>query len=252
MNSLRVLNLSKYFKQLNVRSFTLSAQQMNKKVAVVLSGCGVYDGTEVTEASSVMIHLSRNNAEVQFYAPDIEQLHTINHLNGEVQTETRNVLVESARIARGNVKPLDQLKSEASKFDALVIPGGFGAAKNLCNWATQGTKCTVNKDLEKVMNEFRAGSKPIGLCCIAPVIAAKVLPECEITVGKKGTEWPYGGTIDSLKELYGVSVTEKEIDEINVDQKNKLVTTPAFMKNASFFEVYTGVGKMVDEVLKLA
>lgn len=250
MNSLKVINFGRCILQQQNRSFTVSAAQNNKKIAVVLSGCGVYDGTEIVEAASTLIHLSKHNANVSFFAPNIEQMHVINHLDGNIQPETRNVLVESARITRGNIKPLEKLVP--SDYEALIIPGGFGAAKNLSNYAINNSEYNVIKDVEKICLSFRAGLKPIGFCCIAPVIAAKCLPGCEITVGKVPNalkEWPYGGTVENLKSL-GAIVVEKDVGEIHVDETNKIVTTPAFMKNASFFEVFEGIGKMIDEVLR--
>lgn len=247
MKSLSLLKSGKFINQLASRNFSVSSYQSNKKVAVVLSGCGVYDGTEIVEATSFMIHLSRHNAEISFFAPNIELMHVINHSNGEVQPEVRNVLVESARICRGDIKPLEKLKS--SEFQALFIPGGFGAAKNLSDYAVNNYNLKVNKDLERVLQEFLAGFKPIGLCCIAPVIIAKVMPGCELTVGKTGKDWPYGGTVESLK-IMGANVFEKDVNEIHVDHEHKIVTTPAYMKNATYFEIFSGIGLMVDEVLK--
>lgn len=232
------------------RTFAISSYQSNKNVAVILSGCGVYDGTEIVEATSTMIHLSKHDANVSFFAPNIDQMHVIDHSNGEIQPENRNVLIESARITRGNIQPLEKLQT--NDFQALIIPGGFGAAKNLCNYANNNEHYKVNENVQKTLLEFILGSKPIGLCCIAPVIAAKVLPGCTITVGKSKSakDWPYAGTIDNLR-LTDANVVEKDVDEICVDQKNNIVTTPAYMKNASYYEVFTGIGKMVDEVLRL-
>ncbi|NXV89095.1 GAL3A protein, partial [Calonectris borealis] len=154
---------------------------MGKRVAVVLAGCGVYDGSEIHESSAVLVHLSREGAQAEVYAPDVDQMHVVDHVKGQPTQEKRNVLVESARIARGNIKDLAKL--DVKGLDALIIPGGFGVAKNLSTWATQGKNCIVSKEVEDVLRAFHAAKKPIGLCCISPVLAAKIFPGCELTVG---------------------------------------------------------------------
>ncbi|XP_060105409.1 glutamine amidotransferase-like class 1 domain-containing protein 3, mitochondrial [Heteronotia binoei] len=224
---------------------------MGKKVAVVLSGCGVYDGSEVHESSAVMVHLSREGAQAELYAPDTDQLHVVNHINGQQTEEKRNVLVESARIARGDVKDLAMLN--VKELDALIIPGGFGVAKNLCSWAVDGKDYTVSKLVEDTIKAFHLAKKPIGLCCISPVLAAKILPGCEVTVGydTKCEKWPNASTAEALKEL-GCKHVNKNVNEVHVDMKHKLVTTSAFMCNAPIHTIYDGIGKMVREVLKLA
>uniref|UniRef100_A0A087Y2Q6 Si:ch211-153b23.5 n=1 Tax=Poecilia formosa TaxID=48698 RepID=A0A087Y2Q6_POEFO len=155
---------------------------MAKRVAVILSGCGVYDGTEIHEASAVLVHLSRAGAEVQMFAPDGDQMHVVNHCVGKPTEEKRNILQESARIARGDVTDLAKL--DVSAFDAAIIPGGFGVAKNLSDWAVKNKSCTVQPHLEKIIKDFHKAGKPLGMCCISPVLAAKLLPGCELTVGQ--------------------------------------------------------------------
>ncbi|XP_042306807.1 glutamine amidotransferase-like class 1 domain-containing protein 3A, mitochondrial [Sceloporus undulatus] len=224
---------------------------MGKKVAVILSGCGAYDGSEIHESSAIMVHLSREGAQVELYAPNILQTQVVNHATGQPVEEKRNVLVESARIARGNVKDLATLAMK--DLDALIIPGGFGVAKNLCSWASEGKNCTVSKEVEDAIKAFHLTQKPIGLCCIAPVLAAKVLPGCELTVGDD-TEcetWPYAKTAQVLKEM-GCKHINRSVGQIHVDCRHKLVTTSAFMCNAPLHEIYDGVGKMVQEVLRMA
>ncbi|XP_066563062.1 glutamine amidotransferase-like class 1 domain-containing protein 3, mitochondrial [Amia ocellicauda] len=221
-------------------------------VAVVLSGCGVYDGTEIHEASAILVHLSRGGADVQMYAPDVAQMHVIDHCKGEPAEETRNVLSESARIARGNVKDLAQLSVQ--HHDAVIFPGGFGAAKNLSTFAVDGTDCIVNKDVERVLKDFHKAGKPIGLCCISPVLAAKVLPNVEVTVGheeEEGGKWPYAGTTQAIKAL-GAKHCVKEVQEAHVDTKNKIVTSPAFMCDTKLHHIFDGIGAMVQNVLKLS
>jgi enhancing lycopene biosynthesis protein 2 len=221
------------------------------RVAVVLSGCGVFDGSEIHEAVSVLIHLSRHGASVQCFAPDIAQAHVVNHLEGQpAEGESRNVLVESSRIARGDIKPLSELQAE--DFNTVVFPGGFGAAKNLCSFAFDGAGCSVNGDVERVLKGFRAAEKPIGMCCIAPVIAAKVFgtnaggPGCSVTIGSDA---------DTAKaiEAMGSSHVERPVTEAHTDEANRIVTAPAYMYgDAPVHEVYEGIGRMVERTLELA
>ncbi|KAM4695971.1 glutamine amidotransferase-like class 1 domain-containing protein 3, mitochondrial [Rhinophrynus dorsalis] len=223
---------------------------MAKKVAVILAGCGVYDGSEVHESSAVFVHLSRAGAEVVFFAPNIDQMHVVDHTKGQPTEEKRNVLAESARIARGNVKDLNDLK--VNEFDALIIPGGFGVAKNLCTWAVKGKECSVLQSVEEVIKGFHSAKKPLGLCCISPVLAAKLLPGCELTVGcdTECEKWPFAGTAEAIKQL-GCKHVNKQVNEVHVDAKNKLVTTSAFMCNSPVHEIFDGIGEMVKNVLKL-
>ncbi|XP_076018873.1 glutamine amidotransferase-like class 1 domain-containing protein 3, mitochondrial [Genypterus blacodes] len=224
---------------------------MAKRVAVILSGCGVYDGTEVHEASAVLVHLSRAGAKVQMFAPSADQMHVVNHCEGKPTEEKRNILQESARIARGDVTDLAKL--DVSAFDAAIIPGGFGVAKNLSNWAVKGKDFTIQPDVEKIIKALHKAGKPLGMCCISPVLAAKALPGCELTVGqdKECEKWPYAQTAGTMKEM-GCKHVNTEVGQVHVDVKNKLVTTSAFMCKAPIHQVYDGVGVMVTEVLKLA
>ncbi|KAK3569103.1 hypothetical protein QTP86_022130, partial [Hemibagrus guttatus] len=243
-----------------------SVKCSSAKVAVVLSGCGVYDGTEIHEASAILVHLSRGGAEVQMYAPDVAQMHVIDHSKGQPSEESRNVLAESGRIARGNITDLAKLS--ASNYDAVIFPGGFGAAKNLSTFAVDGSDCTVNKHVERVLKDFHKAGKPIGLCCISPVLAAKVLPGVEVTVGheqEEGGKWPYAGTAEAITAL-GAKHKVKDVTisfsvhagsltcdphEAHVDPKNKVVTSPAFMCDTKLHLIFDGIGSMVRDVLKL-
>ncbi|CAF0822760.1 unnamed protein product [Brachionus calyciflorus] len=252
MNSLRLFKSSKSILSCVSRSIsrTQRLERNNKNVAIVLSGCGIYDGSEILEAASIIIHLSKNNSNYSIFAPNIEQLHVINHLTGEVVPETRNVLQESARIARGSIQSLEKLNS--SDFDALVLPGGFGVAKNLSDYALNGPKMTVYKEVERVVGEFLLANKPMGFICISPIIAAKLIPGVEITEGKKnGKDWPYAETINNVA-LMGAVPVEKDTLEVHVDEKFKVVSTPAFMKHsATPGEVFDGIGKLILNVLRL-
>jgi len=237
---------------IELQRFSLSTSAvMQKKIAVVLSGCGVYDGTEIHEASACLVHLSRSGAEVSMFAPDIAQMHVINHTKGAPAEESRNVLVESARIARGAVKSLAELDSQ--QFDAVIIPGGFGAAKNLSSFAVDGPELKVNEEVKRVISDFHSSKKPIGLCCIAPVLAAKVIPGCSVTVGsdtEEGGKWPYAGTAGAITTL-GATHVKKEVTEAHVDEANKIVTTPAYMCDTAVHLIHDGIGEMVSNVIKL-
>lgn len=218
------------------------------KVAVVLSGCGVFDGTEIHEAVSVLLHLSRAGVAYDLFAPDVAQMHVVNHLTQKESDETRNVLVESARIARGRISALASL--DARNYDAVVFPGGFGAAKNLCDFAVAGHSCRVNPEVEGVMKAFHAAKKPIGMCCIAPVIAAKVFGTtggglgCSVTIGNDS------GTAGAIERM-GSKNVDKAVNQALVDESNRLVTAPAYMYDAPVHEVYDGIGEMVRGVLRL-
>lgn len=214
-----------------------------KNVAVILSGCGVYDGAEIHESVITLLRLDQRGAKVQCFAPDIAQLHVINHLTGEPMPETRNVLVESARIARGEIKDIREARVE--DFDALIIPGGFGAAKNLSSFATEGAACSVQADALNLAEAFAEAGKPIGLMCISPAIAAKIYgPGVICTIGTDAD------TAAAVSKMGGTH-QECEVSEIVEDKARKLVSTPAYMLAQSISEAASGINKMVDRVLEL-
>ena len=214
-----------------------------KNIAVVLSGCGVYDGTEIHESVITLLRLSQRGAHVQCFAPNIAQLHVINHLTGEEMPESRNVLVESARIARGEIKDIREAKVD--DFDALIVPGGFGAAKNLSSFATEGAACSVQPDVLALAEAFAEAGKPIGLMCISPAIAAKIYgPGVICTIGKDAE------TAAAVEKMGGTH-QECEVSEIVEDKARKLVSTPAYMLAQSISEAASGINKMVDRVLEL-
>ncbi|MFK7605002.1 MULTISPECIES: isoprenoid biosynthesis glyoxalase ElbB [unclassified Pseudomonas] len=214
-----------------------------KKVAVILSGCGVYDGAEIHESVITLLRLDQRGAKVQCFAPNIAQHHVINHLTGEEMPESRNVLVESARIARGDIKDISEANAEA--FDALIVPGGFGAAKNLSDFAFQGTDCAVQPDVLALAEAFAEAGKPIGLMCISPAIAAKIYgPGVICTIGKDAD------TAAAVSKMGGEH-QECEVSEIVEDKARKLVSTPAYMLANSISEAASGINKMVDRVLEL-
>lgn len=213
-----------------------------KKIAVVLSGNGVYDGTEIHEATLTLLAIAKKGARYQCFAPDINQAHVINHITGEVMPETRNVLVESARIARGNIKPLSAYK--ASEYDALIFPGGFGAAKNLSTFAFDGPDCKVNADVENAIRSTVVAEKPIGALCISPVIIARVLVDVEVTIGNDE------GTANSV-ETMGATHIKKTHGEIVFDKKYKLVTTPCYMLDATIDQIAVGAENVVEKILEI-
>ena len=214
-----------------------------KKVAVILSGCGVYDGAEIHESVITLLRLDQRGAKVQCFAPDIAQLHVINHLTGEQMPETRNVLVESARIARGDIKDIREARVE--DFDALIVPGGFGAAKNLSSFATEGAACSVQADVLNLAEAFAQACKPIGLMCISPAIAAKIYgPGVVCTIGNDAD------TAAAVIKMGGTH-EDCEVSEIVEDKARKLVSTPAYMLAHSISEAASGINKMVDRVLEL-
>lgn len=213
---------------------------------MVLAGSGRADGSEIHESVSVLTHLNRHAIAYQCFAPDKAQAEVVNHVTGKAEVgQTRNQMVEAARIARGEIKPIATLNAE--DFDAIVFPGGFGAAKNLCTFAKDGANCTVDADVARVIRAFHAAGKPLGLACIAPVIAAKVLgiggggPGCEVTIGSDA------GTASAISAM-GAKNIDKDVTQAHVDAKNRIVTTPAYMCDTGPWGVYQGVGAMIDEL----
>ncbi len=213
-----------------------------KKIAVILAGNGVFDGSEIHEATMTLYAIAKNGGEYEIFAPNIEQHHVINHLTGEEMPEKRNVLVESARIARGKVKDLDTLN--VSDFDALVLPGGFGVAKNLSDFAFKGTEMTVLKSFENIILDFVKQSKPIGALCISPAIVAKVLEEATVTIGQDND------TIIAI-EAMGSKHLKTNHGEVIVDEKYKLATTPCYMLDATIAEIGDGAQNVVKAVFEM-
>ena len=213
-----------------------------KKVALVLAGCGVYDGSEIHEAVITLLNLQKNNAQVSFFAPDVMQMHTINHAEGKEEASNRNVLVESARIARGNIAPLSQF--DATEFDALVFPGGFGAAKNLSDFAVKGAEMSVNKDVENAISAMQKLGKKIGFICIAPVIAAKTIANgVKITIGNDPQ-------VAQAINTMGAEHVNCTADSFVYDEKFNVYSTPAYMLAENTAQLDAGIGSMIAEMLK--
>lgn len=215
------------------------------KIGVLLSGCGVFDGSEIQEAVITLLALDRAGAEIICMAPNTDQLHVINHLTQEVSEEKRNVLVESARIARGEIKDLKDVKG--SDLDALIIPGGFGAAKNLSDFAVKGPEASVNPEVQRLLDEMVEAEKPVGAICIAPATLTRALSDRkpEVTIGNDKD------TASAIETMGGRHQT-CTVDMIHLDGRNKIVTTPAYMLGPGIKDVAEGIQKLVDKVLELA
>lgn len=212
------------------------------KIGILLSGCGVNDGSEIHEAVLTMLALDRLGVERLCMAPNIEQHDVVNHLSGEVANESRNVLVESARIARGEISDLADIS--ASDIDAVILPGGFGAAKNLSDFAVAGAQAEVLPEVIRLLQEMHKAKKPIGAICIAPAVIARALGvvEPKLTIGNDLA------TANIIKS-FGARHQECAVDDIVFDQENLLVTTPAYMLGPGLREIATGIDKLVKQVV---
>jgi len=254
----KYLNAMRYPMMRHFCTTTATTPTQNKKkikkprklgnVAVVLSGCGVYDGSEITETVSFFIALSSIRATFQCYAPNQNQTDVIDHVTGQSSTDKRNAMTEAARIARGKVKDIKEL--DVKNYDGIVFPGGFGVAKNLSNFGEKGPDFTVNPEIERILKSFHENKKPIGMACISPILAAKVFgtksggPGCTITLGKTGAGWPYEGTI-AVAEKFGIKHMLKQNGVVE-DKRNLIFTTPAFMRETSdFSKVFLGIDALV-------
>lgn len=212
-----------------------------KKFAVVLSGCGVFDGAEIHEATLTLLAIAQQGARYDIYAPDIEQHHVINHFTKEEMNEKRNVLVESARIARGKIKSLDRFW--AVDYDAIIFPGGFGAAKNLSTFAFDGANASVNNYVVNTVKAMHQSGKPIGALCIAPAVIVNILGNIEVTIGNDPE------TAQAIEKMGGKH-TEAGHGEVVIDKENKIFTTPCYMLDATIVQVYEGAYNLVKEMLK--
>ena len=211
-----------------------------KQIAVILSGCGHQDGAEIHEATLTLWAIHKNGAEYRCFAPNIMQHHVLNHITGKEMDEQRNVLIEAARIARGKVEDLALF--DAATVDALVIPGGVGAAKNLCTYAFDGPQCTVNNDVEQAIRAMYRAGKPIGALCIAPVLLAKVLGDITLTTGSDEA------TADKIRAM-GAVHRPTGVGEIVVDQQHKIVTTPCYMLDSRVDQIADGADALIQAIL---
>ena len=210
-----------------------------KKIGVILSGCGVYDGAEIHESVATLAALDDQGLEAVCFAPDIEQMHVVNHLTGEAsEGEKRNVLVESARIARGSITALKN--DSCDDLDAIMFPGGFGAAKNLSSYATSGDAMAVDPTVAEVVRRAFQANKPIAAVCISPVILAKVLNDQQplLTLGAQGAD------AENLEKMGGRHQATTH-EEVVVDEKNKLITGPCYMLDANIGNIMRGAAAVV-------
>lgn len=215
-----------------------------KKIGILLSGCGVFDGTEIHEAVLTMLAVDRAGGKIVCMAPDMDQLHVMNHLTQEEMDEKRNVLVESARIARGEVENLKKIN--ADQLDALIVPGGFGAAKNLCDFALKGPDASVNLEVKRLLGEMIENKKPIGALCIAPALIVSALSDYtpSVTIGNDTG-------IAAAIEKTGASHITQTVDGICIDEKNRIVTTPAYMLGPSIKDIAVGIEKLVKKIVSM-
>lgn len=217
-----------------------------KKIAVCLSGCGFLDGAEIHESVLTLLAIDQAGAKAVCCAPDVPQAGVVNHATHTPETTPRNVLVESARIARGEIKNIKDVR--ASDVDALIFPGGFGAAKNLCTFAVEGANCTVNADVERLAGEMLAAKKPIGAICIAPALLARIVGKKDLhprlTIGNDKA------TATAVNQMGGQHC-DCLVTEMVVDERHKIVTTPAYMLGLGPAEVFEGIRKLVVEVIRM-
>ena len=217
-----------------------------KRIGVLLSGCGVMDGSEIHEATLALYFLDKRDAEIVCMAPNKDQFDVVNHIESGPVQEKRNVMVEAARIARGKIRDVKTVRAE--EIDAIVIPGGFGAAKNLCTFAKDGPNCKVDENVARLLRELHQAKKPIAALCIAPAVIAKLFGadlSPEITIGTDP------GTASALEKM-GAKHKNAKVNEIVVDDRNKIVTTPCYMMAQSIKEVGEGVEKAVAKIMDMA
>ncbi|MBB1572984.1 MAG: isoprenoid biosynthesis glyoxalase ElbB [Bacteroidia bacterium] len=211
-----------------------------KRFAVILAGAGKLDGNDLHEAVLLLAAVARHGATYQCFAPDIEQHEVVDHLTGNPMPERRSVLRESARIARGDVKPLSAFR--ANDFDGLLMPGGYGVAKNLCTYAFAGENCTVNAEVAAAIKEMHAQGKPIGAMCIAPIVLAKVLGHGTITLGQ-----PSETSRDA--EKMGMTLQSSGHGQVVVDKVNHLYTTPCYMLDSTIADIWDGADALITAIM---
>jgi len=214
-----------------------------KKFAVILAGCGNRDGAEIHESVMTLYAIARAGCPYEVFAPDVNQYHVINHFTGQPTDETRNVLAESARIARGNIHPLSEF--DAQNFDILMFAGGFGVAKNLCTYAFDGADCIVNPEVENAVITMHGAGKPVGALCISPVILARIIKGVSVTMGQDPS------AIKNVIQM-GANHYPTRGSEILVDPENKVVTTPCYMLDSGIVDIADGAMNTVNALIELA
>lgn len=219
---------------------------MKKKIAVILAGCGVKDGSEIHEATLTLLNIDKQNGEYNCIAPNILQAHVINHQTDEIDNSKRNVIEESARIYRSRV--LDLKETGPEEYDAVIIPGGFGAAKNLSSFAFDGKDCSVQKDFKNFVLKAHELGKPIGAICIAPAVISKIFQnrkKIRLTIGRDPQT---AAVIQAMGHIH----IDSDASDIVIDEENKIITTPAYMLAGSIKEVDAGISKLVKKILEIA
>jgi enhancing lycopene biosynthesis protein 2 len=211
------------------------------KFAVILAGSGVFDGSEIHETTMTLYAIKKRGGDYEIFAPDIDQHHVVNHITGEEMQEKRNVLIEASRIARGDIKNLNEFK--ADDYDAVIFPGGFGVAKNLSTFAFDGADCSVNGDVENVIKAMAEQNKPIGALCISPVVVSKVLGDIKVTIGQDQ------GTADAVKQM-GATHEDTKHGQVTVDKKNKVFTTPCYMLDSTILDIAEDTDNVVKAMMK--
>jgi enhancing lycopene biosynthesis protein 2 len=225
------------------------------KIGVLLSGCGVFDGTEIHEGVFTLYQIQKNGGEPVCIAPDMEQHHVLDHRNGNELDQKRNVLIESARIARGDIRSVEQV--EVGELDGLAIPGGFGAAKNLTEWAFKGPEGSIREDVKGLIKGMAEAGKPIGAVCMGPTVVAKALEDSELnpklTVGTTASASPYDiAGINEGVQATGASIEEHEADEMASDEAHRIATAPCYNMEASILQVQDGIEKVMGKVVEWA
>ncbi|MFN3821786.1 MAG: isoprenoid biosynthesis glyoxalase ElbB [bacterium] len=220
---------------------------MAKRVGVILSGCGVYDGSEIHEAVFTLYYLDKAGVEIVCMAPNRDQTHVVNHLTGQVvEGERRNILVESARIARGNIRDISTVS--AAELDAVVMPGGYGAAKNLCDFAFKGANCEVLPEVERLIWDMHSQGKPVVAICIAPAVAVKALAQKgvhpKVTIG---TDSETAAALEAI----GAKHENRTVTEVTLDLENKVITTPAYMLAQRISEVAEGIENTINQLIQM-
>lgn len=224
------------------------------KIGVLLSGCGVYDGSEVQEAVLALLAIAEAGGEAVCIGIDENQFHVVNHITGEEQKESRNMMVEAARIARGKIVEINDVTP--ADIDALVIPGGFGNAKNLTDWAFKGADSTISASVKLLIVNMINVGKPIAALCVSPVVVAKALEDSDIhptlTIGSNKDESPYDiqGFVDGLENV-GAKTVMKLKDEIHIDKENKIVTAPCFMMNSDLLTLRNNIANAINAAIEL-
>ena len=216
------------------------------KIGVCLSGCGVNDGSEIHESVITALALDRAGADIIYTAPNVIQTKVVDHYSGNEMNESRNVFVESARIARGDITDIEELTSD--DMDGLIFPGGFGAALNLCDFAIKGSNCDIHPEVNRIIQEIMQANKPLGFICIAPALFARAVKNADksfrITIGNDTS------TVDQIAKM-GSQHKISDVDDFIIDEENKIVSTPAYMLAGRISEAATGIEKLVQKILSL-